>query len=106
MGNEHHAKGAQVFFGYGSVRYRLSAVDTRRDPGQAKKMKLSDLLSFDSIVIQCHDAPDADAILTDEWYRQGDQRAFLLQREDYYIRIMLSEDLPRETLQALIALLQ
>ena len=62
-------------------------------------------LYFDGrAVIQ--DAPDADAILTDEWYRQGDQRAFLLQREDYYIRIMLSEDLPRETLQALIALLQ
>ena len=25
-------------------------------------MKLSDLLKFDSIVIQCHDNPDADAI--------------------------------------------
>ena len=36
--------------------------NTRRDPGQAKKMKLPDLLSFDSIVIQCHDAPDADAL--------------------------------------------
>ena len=34
MGNEHHAKGAQVFFGYRAVRYRLSAVDTRRDPGR------------------------------------------------------------------------
>ena len=52
------------------------------------------------------DAPDADAILTSEWYHTGNQRAFLLQREDYYIRVMISEDLPRETLQELIALLQ
>ena len=52
------------------------------------------------------DAPDADAILTGEWYHTGNQRAFLLQREDYYIRVMISEDLPRETLQELIALLQ
>ena len=27
-----------------------------------RNMKLSDLLKFDNIVIQCHDNPDADAI--------------------------------------------
>ena len=60
-------------------------------------MKLSELLAYDSVIIQCHNDPDADSIASGfallTWFREKGKDA----RQDHRARATISKPNPPPT---------